>query len=339
MLREFLEPRIRKAQTPPDLLYVNNFDDPDRPMLLSVPAGQGKKLRSVLSQALADIRKELPVRLDNEKYVKKRSELQDRFQAVRSGLIKQMDKTAGKEGFNLDMDEQGSLTLYPLVEGKRLSEDEYEHLDPTLRQGLKQKGDTLLRAMSGMVRKLNSAEQSFRSDERTLEQEVIGSVLSAVLSPAVERILKNCAGPDGSDRRIWQKQSTLPVRRSFLWKTEDTTLLWDWRTKLPGISGGPSKKFLYLKRRTTYERIYENQQPDPFDTQMQASDLSWIGCFDFRCGRSHSGSGFFGRSVSHSLSGTGKPQLHDKLLLRHRPGADHCRTFIDFKKPFLSEGS
>ena len=51
---------------------------------------------------------------------------------------------------------------------------EYElALDPTLRQGLKQKGDTLLRAMSGMVRKLNSAEQSFRSDERTLEQEVI----------------------------------------------------------------------------------------------------------------------------------------------------------------------
>lgn len=96
MLREFLEPRIRKAQTPPDLLYVNNFDDPDRPVLLSVPAGQGKKLRSVLSQALADIRKELPVRLDNEKYVKKRSELQDRFQAVRSGLISRWTRPPGK---------------------------------------------------------------------------------------------------------------------------------------------------------------------------------------------------------------------------------------------------
>ena len=42
----------------------------------------------------------------------------------------------------------------------------------------------------------------------------------------------------------------------------------------------------------------------------------------------HSGSGFFGRSVSPSLSGTEKPQLHDKLLLRHRPGADHCRSFL-----------
>lgn len=196
MLREFLEPRIRKASTPPDLVYVNNFDDPDRPLLLSVPAGQGRKLRSALAQALADVRKELPSRLDNENYVKKRSELQDRFQAVRSGLIKQMDKTAGKQGFNLDMDEQGSLTLYPLVEGKRLSEEEYEHLDPALRQGLKQKGDTLLRAMSGMVRKLNTAEQSFRSDEKSLEREVIRSVLTSVLVPVVERILRNCTPPD-----------------------------------------------------------------------------------------------------------------------------------------------
>ena len=60
------------------------------------PGGAGQKLRSVLSQALADIRKELPVRLDNEKYVKKRSELQDRFQAVRSGSSSRWTRPPGK---------------------------------------------------------------------------------------------------------------------------------------------------------------------------------------------------------------------------------------------------
>ena len=198
MLKEFLAPRVRRASTPPDLLYVNNFEDPDRPRLLSVPAGQGKKLRVLLSRALNDVRKELPARLDNETYVKKHSEIQDRFQSVRTGLIRQMDKTAGKQGFNLDMDDQGALTLYPLVEGKRLSEEEYEHLDPKFRQGLKRKGDTLLRAMSGMVRKLSSAEQAFRSDEKTLEREVVNGVLESVLAPVVERILKACPQPDGS---------------------------------------------------------------------------------------------------------------------------------------------
>lgn len=198
MLKEFLTPRARRAPTPPDLLYVNNFEDPDHPRLLSVPAGQGRKLRALISRALGDIRKELPARLDNEAYVRKRSEIQDRFQSVRTGLIRQMDKTAGKQGFNLDMDEQGALTLYPLVEGKRLSEEEYEHLDPQLRQGLKRKGDTLLRAMSGMVRKLSSAEQLFRSDEKTLEREVVSGVLDSVLVPVTERILKACPQPDGS---------------------------------------------------------------------------------------------------------------------------------------------
>lgn len=192
MLKEFLAPRVRKAPTPPDLLYVNNFEDSDRPLLLSVPAGQGKKMRTALTQALADVRKELPLRLENEVYVKRRSEIQDTFQTVRSGLIKQMDQTAGKQGFNLDMDEQGSLTLYPLFEGKRLSEDDYERLDPALRQSLKVKGDSLLRAMSGMVRKLTTAEQHCRADEKTLEREVVGTVLAAVLTPVVERILRTC---------------------------------------------------------------------------------------------------------------------------------------------------
>ena len=253
MLREFLEPRIRKAQTPPDLLYVNNFDDADHPLLLSVPAGQGRKLRSILSQALAGIRKELPVRLENESYVKKRSELQDRFQAVRSGLIKQMDKTAGKQGFNLDMDDQGSLTLYPLVEGKRLSEDEYEHLDPTLRQGLKQKGDTLLRAMSGMVRKLNSAEQSFRSDERTLEREVIGSVLSAVLAPAVERIATPRMALTAAEYLAFEKDMhVLVIMTDITNYAEALREVSAAKKEVPGRRGYPG--YLYTNLATLYER-------------------------------------------------------------------------------------
>ncbi len=192
LLREFLTPRTRKAATPPDLLYVNNFEDPDRPRLLTVPAGQGKKLRAALGQALADIRKALPVRLENESYVKKHSEIQDRFQDTRSRLIREMDRMAGGQGFNLDLDEQGSLTLYPLIEGKRLSEEEYDRLDAALRDGLKQKGDGLLRAMSGMVRKLSNAEHAFHAAEKKLDREVAEAVLESELTPVFERCLRAC---------------------------------------------------------------------------------------------------------------------------------------------------
>ena len=37
-LLSYLGPQARKRPTPPDLVYVHNFDDPDRPRLLSLPA-------------------------------------------------------------------------------------------------------------------------------------------------------------------------------------------------------------------------------------------------------------------------------------------------------------
>ena len=58
LLREYLEPRAKRWPTPPDLLYVNRFADQDRPMLIAVPAGQGRKLRAAMNTALADIRKQ-----------------------------------------------------------------------------------------------------------------------------------------------------------------------------------------------------------------------------------------------------------------------------------------
>ncbi|MBG3875870.1 AAA family ATPase [Desulfovibrio oxamicus] len=192
MLREYLAPRARKMDTPPDLVHVYNFEDPDRPRLIALPAGQGRKLRTALTQALSKARKEAPSRFEHDAFVRKRTLLLDKFQTQRSKLFKEMDTVAGGEGFNLDMDDSGSLTLYPIVEGKRLSEDEYEKLDATLRKSLKLKGDRLLQAMTGLMRKLTRAEQDFVEDERTLEKEVVREVLDQFLTPLADKFAKTC---------------------------------------------------------------------------------------------------------------------------------------------------
>ncbi|MDO5483418.1 MAG: ATP-binding protein [Desulfovibrionaceae bacterium] len=192
MLLSYLEPRARKASTPPDLLYVQNFDDPDRPRLLSLPAGQGQKLKHLLKETLERIGKELTRRFDAAAFVRQRAKLVSRFHSIRSGLLHKMNAVAVGKGFNLDMDESGSLTLYPLVEGKRLSEEEFERLDNSLRHSLKRKGDNLVQAMAGFMRQLNKAEESFHDDERDLERQTLNQVLESLLVPAQQRFLKSC---------------------------------------------------------------------------------------------------------------------------------------------------
>lgn len=192
MLREFLAPYARKAPTPPDLVYVNNFADADKPYLIALPAGQGRKLKKGLGDVLAKVRKELPTRFETDSFVKRRAQILDKFQDVRSGLLKKMDTVAEGKGFNLDVDENGGLTLYPMVEGKRLSEEEFDKLDTELRQTLKRKGDTLLHTMAGLMRRLSRAELEFRDDERSLEREVVRQVLDELLTPLEERVLRAC---------------------------------------------------------------------------------------------------------------------------------------------------
>ncbi len=195
LLREFLGPRARQAATPPDLIYVYNFDDHDKPRLLALPAGQGRKLRNQLAQALGKARADIPARFDRASFLRKRTDVQETYHTERSKLFRQMDSVAVNQGFNLDMDEQGGVTLYPLMEGKRLSEEEFEKLDSKTRKDLKLKGDKLLQAMSTLMRKLTRAEQSFAELERDLERTVVGEVLDARLTPLAERLCRQYKSP------------------------------------------------------------------------------------------------------------------------------------------------
>lgn len=237
MLRGVLTPRARKEATPPDLLYVNNFEDADKPVLLQVPAGQGKQIKTVLSKALQQVRKELPGRFEAAAYVKKRGELLDRFQSARARLLKEMDSVAVGQGFNLDVDEQGSLTLYPLIEGKRLSEEEFEKLDTRLRQSLKRKGDSLLQAMTGLVRKLSQAERDFKANEKDLEREVVRSLLDRHLTPVVERSCRNAGGNGCPQVMVDALQAFFDGIRTDLVENAETLLPRD--IPVPGLTVEP----------------------------------------------------------------------------------------------------
>ncbi|MGX7950136.1 Lon protease family protein [Oleidesulfovibrio alaskensis] len=193
MLMDVLTPRARKMPAPPDQLYVHNFDDRDHPRLILLPAGKGRALKNDLAQTITRIRKEIPSRFENDAYVKKRNELLERFQDIRDKLLKEMDSVAVGKGFNLDLDDAGGVTLYPLIEGKRLSEEEFERLDEGLRKNLKVKSDALLKVMTGLMRQLSKAEQSFSEGERSLDRKVMSEVLDAHLKPLAEEYNSACA--------------------------------------------------------------------------------------------------------------------------------------------------
>src|SRR5262245_50274372 len=60
--------------TPPDWVYVYNFDEPDRPRAFPIPAGQGRRLAKAMTSFLEAAQREIPRAFESEDYARRREQ-------------------------------------------------------------------------------------------------------------------------------------------------------------------------------------------------------------------------------------------------------------------------
>ncbi len=190
MVREFLAPHARKAPTPQDILYLNNFADTDKPLILHLPAGQGKVFKKTLQEVMLKIRKELPRQFESDFYNVSRAKILENFQEAKTSVVKIMNNLAKSKGFSLDMDDSGAIALYPLVEGKRLSEEDFELLETEVRQSFKCKADALMNSLGKHLRHVARLDQETREKEKELERTIAVQLLEKILKPVQASCLR-----------------------------------------------------------------------------------------------------------------------------------------------------
>ncbi|MBI5520178.1 MAG: AAA family ATPase [Desulfovibrio sp.] len=182
-VRGYLAPEAAKRPTPCDFIYLHNFEDEDRPLAVSLPAGQGRAYKTALAKALADVRQAIAASFDQDAYRRKHETLFKRFSAKRDSIYNKMEAMARDKGFALDMDDSGGLTIMPMVGGRVMGDEEYGRLAPARRKVLKSKGEKLLSEIGVFLRKLNLSEQGFRQGEVKLHREVAAEALAEALKP------------------------------------------------------------------------------------------------------------------------------------------------------------
>jgi len=187
LVQNFLRPRAAKRPTPPDWIYLFNFEDPDRPSALSLPAGTARTFKSELAAIIQRLRDEVPLRLSQDQHLRQKEKLGRGFQGAKEELIVQMEEQAARHGFNLSFDEQGNVNLFPVVDGRVLSAAEVEKLESSVRLKLRSEGDQTLDAMLGLLRQINIKEQELREAERNLERDVLELALRELLEPFIRQ--------------------------------------------------------------------------------------------------------------------------------------------------------
>jgi len=127
LLKRFLDEASIEQNAADDWCYVFNFDDPQKPKAINLPAGQGRDFRDDMRQLVKDLQTAIPSAFESEQYYTRQQEVRNSLQErTHSAFNSLAEESKQHDVIFLRSDEE--LTFSAAKNGKKLSPEEYEKL-------------------------------------------------------------------------------------------------------------------------------------------------------------------------------------------------------------------
>ncbi|MBI3995679.1 MAG: AAA family ATPase, partial [Nitrospirae bacterium] len=165
--------RVAETQpTPEDWCYVHNFQDPDRPKALSLPAGKGKEFQRDMDRLIAALRVELPKVFQSKEYEDQRRLLEENFSKARDSLTGRLEEQAREYGFMIKSTSLGMIVV-PMFKGRPLEAGQVEALDPKTRSEIGRKEKDLHEQIRTFVLQIRELRDEMHRKVEELDRQAV----------------------------------------------------------------------------------------------------------------------------------------------------------------------
>ena len=169
--RIFAEKKAREEATPPDLMYVYNFENPKCPKILRLPPGMGRVLRDQMNELLNRLTNELPKSFSNRDFESQKSEIVKVFQHKRDEIIQEITQEAKEQQFGVKTTNSG-IYFMPIVDGEVIDEDQYDKLSQEQRDSISKNSEAIQKRAAEALRLIKDHEKNTRKDVENLEYSI-----------------------------------------------------------------------------------------------------------------------------------------------------------------------
>jgi lon-related putative ATP-dependent protease len=180
-----------EKKIPDDICYVNNFRNPDMPLVIMIPAGEGIKFQKDMEELILHLRKQIPHIFETEEFKKTSEQIVSSHMARQKEMVKEFNEKIQKENFQLVQYQIGPYTrqdIAPLYEGKPVPVEQLESLaeqDKYRKEDLEKtraKLSELRSELDALMRETRQIEKEIRQEMNSLEHETGLPVVSGMIS-------------------------------------------------------------------------------------------------------------------------------------------------------------
>ena len=136
LLEAAMSEEAARRPAPPDLCYLHNFDAPERPTALRLPAGQGRVLRDMMAELAKTLHTEIPRRLAGPEFKAESERIQKAFKAEEAAAYAELTAFAAARKFSLHREDERMIFTLLGESGHPVTEEDMLALSPERKAGI-----------------------------------------------------------------------------------------------------------------------------------------------------------------------------------------------------------
>ncbi len=164
--RNYLNKIAAKKKVPQDWCYIYNFKNPNEPIAVSLPAGQGREFKDSMDGFIKEIKKDIKNTFNNDDFEKEKALIKKEFEQKREKLMESLSKEAAKFGFQVKSAQNG-IYMMPVLDGKALKEEEFDKLDENVKAQYEEKSGVVQQMIMDVIGQIKIIERA--ADKRISE--------------------------------------------------------------------------------------------------------------------------------------------------------------------------
>ena len=181
LLKQAMQAVAASRAVPPDLCYLHNFDAPERPRALRLPAGQGRLLRQFMARIMKSLQTEIPRQLGGQDFKTESGHIEKSYKEEETKAYAELEGFA--EARNFTMHRESGHLLFTLrgKKGHALTEDEVLTMPKERRTEIAQAEQELRAEISRYFEKIQPMERVMNEALAALRRQVVKPLLEREL--------------------------------------------------------------------------------------------------------------------------------------------------------------
>ena len=181
IVRQVIEQQAAAEAVPSDYCYVNNFDDPQKPRALELPAGLAVALRADMTQLVSEFGSAVPEALESDEYQARLQQAAETFKQQQEQAFTNLQEQAEARNIRL-LRTPGGFAFAPMKGDEVLKPDEFEKLPAAEREEIERNVGTLQEQLDRVIQQLPRWRREMQNEVRKLNRDVVMSVVRQLMN-------------------------------------------------------------------------------------------------------------------------------------------------------------